>query len=252
MKPRGEPRRWKAVIAYDGTGYAGWQTQPDKPTVQGTLEAALHTLTREDQRIFCSGRTDTGVHAVGQVVHFDTALGIEPWQWIRGLNRHLPPDIRVMKVARAKPDFDARFSATGKEYRYFIWNDEVLPPHLRLYRAHVARPLNLAAMRAAAGRLEGRHDFAAFTANPGYDRGGTVRRLFALKVSKRGKDITLRAAGEGFLYRMVRSLAGHLIRVGLGELPPEKTQDILASGERTARVPTAAPQGLFLWRVMYR
>ncbi|MCB1070745.1 MAG: tRNA pseudouridine(38-40) synthase TruA [Kiritimatiellae bacterium] len=251
MSAAAQPRRLKVIVAYDGTHYAGWQVQPGKVTIQGTLEQALEALTHETIRIFCSGRTDTGVHAVGQVIHFDSRLDLAPWKWVRGINRYLPPEIQVTKVSRAKPDFDARFSAVGKEYRYFIWNAPVMPPHLRLYRAHVHKPLDLEAMKAAAALLQGTHDFAPFSANPGYNRGGTVRRLDRVSLTKKGYDLTLRVEGEGFMYRMVRSLAGYLIRVGLGEIPPEKTQDILRSGERTARVPTAHPQGLFLWRVKY-
>ena len=243
--------RIAAGVEYLGSAYCGWQRLGHAPSVQACVEAALTRVAAEPVSVVCAGRTDTGVHAVGQVIHFDTRLDLAPWKWVRGINRYLPPEIQVTKVSRAKPDFDARFSAVGKEYRYFIWNAPVMPPHLRLYRAHVHKPLDLEAMKAAAALLQGTHDFAPFSANPGYNRGGTVRRLDRVSLTKKGYDLTLRVEGEGFMYRMVRSLAGYLIRVGLGEIPPEKTQDILRSGERTARVPTAHPQGLFLWRVKY-
>ncbi len=244
-------RRFRATVAYDGTDFCGWQIQPDKRTVQGELETALEPLAGTPTRIFCSGRTDTGVHAVGQVVHFDLATPRSEDQLFRGWNSRLPDDVRVMQVRRAAATFDARFSATGKEYRYFIRNEEVCPPHLRRMRCAVREPLDLKAMRAAAAALEGRHDFAAFCANPGYEREGTVRNVYRLRVLRQGPDVVLVACGEGFLYRMVRSLAGFLIRVGRGQLPPETASDLIASRERTAVVPTAPACGLFLWRVRY-
>lgn len=244
-------QRYKAIVAYDGTNYSGWQVQPGKITVQGELERAIHSLTRETLRVNCSGRTDRGVHAKAQVVHFDLQRDMRPDQVARGINRFLQPDIRVLKVTRAKPAFDARMSATGKEYRYFIWNEPVMPPHLRLYNTHVYYPLDVKAMRAAACVLEGRHDFAAFSANPGHEREGTVRTIYRLKLIKKGPQIVLCAVGEGFLFKMVRSLAGFLIRVGVGDLTVDDTAKILRSKTRTARVPTADPQGLFLWKVYY-
>lgn len=244
-------QRYKAIVSYDGTRYAGWQLQPDKTTVQGELERAVHALTHETIRMHASGRTDRWVHAKAQVVHFDLARDMRPDQVARGINRFLDHDIRVHKAMRVKPTFDARMSATGKEYRYFIWNEPILPPHLRLYHTHVYYPLDITAMREAAASLEGTHDFAAFSANPGHEREGTVRTLYQLKISKRGPLLVIRAVGNGFLFKMVRSLAGFLIRVGVGDLPASHATAILASKTRTARVPTADPQGLFLWRVFY-
>ncbi|MCZ7591162.1 MAG: hypothetical protein M5U15_02950 [Kiritimatiellae bacterium] len=168
------------------------------------------------------------------------------------MNANLPEDVRVEKITTTRADFDARFKATGKEYRYFIWNNPVPTPDTRRYNTHIRHALDVKAMNAAAAQLAGRHDFAAFCANPGYERASTVRRIDVLKVVRRGPQITIIARGEGFLYRMVRSLAGHLIRVGMGEIPPEETSTILRSRTRTAHVPTAGPQGLFLWRVFYR
>lgn len=249
--PAAAPRRFKAVVSYDGTDFGGWQVQRDNRTVQSELERAIREVTGETVRANCSGRTDQGVHARAQVSHFDLATGIPVRKLFLALNSHLPPDVRVESIRHAAPDFDARFSATGKEYRYFIWNAPVLPPYVRRYRAHVRPPLDVKAMKAAAAHLVGRHDFAAFCANPGYEREGTVRTLYGLRVWKRGPEIVISAEGEGFLYKMVRSLAGYLIRVGTGELAPASALEILQSRTRTARVPTAQPQGLFLWRVRY-
>ncbi|MBP7276345.1 MAG: tRNA pseudouridine(38-40) synthase TruA, partial [Kiritimatiellae bacterium] len=212
---------------------------------------ALEQLEGVRPRVHSSGRTDTGVHAAGQCAHVDVTRDWEPRKLRLALNALLPEDIRILDVRRAASDFHARYDASGKEYRYFIWNGEVMPPHLRRYRTQERKPLDASAMRAAAQALVGRHDFAAFSANPNREIEGTVRHLRMLGVRKTGPEIVIRAQGDGFLYRMVRSLAGYLIRVGRGELGVESATEILRSKQRTARVPTAPPQGLFLWRVHY-
>lgn len=252
--PRGasaRPARLAIRIAYDGTGCRGWQVQPGARSIQGELERTLERLTGVHARVFGSGRTDSGVHAREQSAHFDLPFTPDPGKLQLGWNALLDPEIRVLSVRRARPGFHARFDAAAKEYRYFIWNAAILPPWTRLYRAHVRAPLDLGSMREAARRLVGRHDFAAFSANPRRETGGTVRTLHRLTVSKKGPEMTMAARGDGFLYRMARSLAGHLIRVGLGQVPAEGTDEILRSRRRTARVPTAPPQGLFLWKVYY-
>lgn len=248
---KGPRQRFKAVVAYDGTHYSGWQVQPGKVTIQGMLEAAIFKLSGQHVRVNSSGRTDAGVHARGQVVHFDFESDIKPDKLRLGMNRFLEDDIRVLKVSRAKPDFDARMSATGKEYRYFIWNEPIMPPQKRYFHTHVYRPLDYTRMKAAASLLEGKHDFAAFSANPGHEREGTVRTIYSLKVHKKGPEFCIVAIGDGFLFKMVRSLSGFLIRVGQGDLKVEDAVRILQSKTRTARVPTADPQGLFLWQVFY-
>jgi len=243
--------RYKITLAYDGTDYGGWQIQPNSPTVQAQVEKAVHAITQEQVKIHGSGRTDQGVHARRQVAHMDLEKPRAPEVLLRGLNARLPPDIRIAKVAEVAQTFHARKSVKEKEYRYFIWNAPVMDPfHLR-YKLHVRRPLDVAAMRAGAACLVGRHDFAALTANPNREVESTVRTVFACDVKKRGADVVLVVRGEGFLYKMVRSMAGLLVRVGQGELPPEDVRRILLSRERTARVPTALPQGLFLWNVRY-
>jgi tRNA pseudouridine38-40 synthase len=246
------PRRYRLVIAYDGTRYAGWQVQPHHPTIQGELERAFLKLTGEHVRVESSGRTDAGVHAREQVAHVDLRSAPATRKLQLGLNALLPPDIRVMSARRVRADFHARFSASGKEYRYFLYNHAVMPPYLRLYNTWVRKPLDVSAMRRAARLLVGRHDFAAFSANPHRESNGTVRHLQSLRIAREGAQIAIIARADGFLYRMVRSLAGFLIRVGTGELPPDSAKTILRSKSRTARVPTAPPEGLFLWKVFYR
>lgn len=243
--------RYKAVVSYDGTEYAGYQIQVGSRTVQEELEKAIERVSRQKVRVFCSGRTDQGVHARGQVIHFDLEGKVDTRKFSYGLNSVLPEDVRVVSVKRTGADFDARMSASGKEYRYFIWNHPALAPDVRKYRAHVWKVLDVKAMQDAAMRLEGKHDFAPFSANPGREIGGTVRTLTRLRVIKKGPEVVIVAAGDGFLYKMVRSLAGFLLRVGLGELDPQSANDILRAKKRTGVVPTAVPQGLFLWKVDY-
>jgi tRNA pseudouridine38-40 synthase len=244
-------QRYKMVLAYDGRAYAGWQVQPGQRTVQGECEAALQTISRQQSRIECSGRTDAGVHARAQVTHFDLEAGIDPDKLRFGLNGILDEDIRIISIAPVSSDFHARFSARRKEYRYFIWNDSYVPPDLRFYRLHCPCVLDIDKMRAAAALLLGRHDFASFCSYRGKGEENTERNLLGLDVDLDGAEIVVRALSEGFLYKMVRSLAGYLIRVGLGNIPVEDTGRILAERCRTARVPSAEPHGLFLWRIDY-
>jgi len=244
-------QRYKIIIAYDGFEYSGWQVQPGVKTIQGELEKCFHRLTGETVKVHGSGRTDQGVHAAGQVAHVDLPPHLPKGKIIQAANSLLPSAIRLMKVDAVKAAFHARRDAVSKEYRYFIWNAAVLPPCLCRYRTHAYRPLDVAAMQKAAALLTGRHDFSAFTANPKRIVESAVRNLSVLTVRRRGREVVIAARSEGFLYRMVRSLAGFLIRVGQGDLPPAEAKKILSRKLRTAVVPTAPPQGLFLWRVDY-
>ena len=254
-KPRTRPpaggRRYRMTVAYDGTDFHGWQVQPKQTTVQGALEAALLRLTGETVHVHSCGRTDTGVHARAQVAHFDLTRPWETWKLQRALNALLPDAVRVAELRRTRSDFHARYDATGKEYRFTIWNAPIPCPLHRLQAVHERKPLDLAAMRKAAALLTGTHDFAAFSANPRREIGGTVRTLWRLSVRKQGRRVTISAVGDGFLYKMVRSLAGHLLRVGAGEVAAEETQAMLDSRRRTARVETAPARGLCLWKIHY-
>jgi len=244
-------QRYRFDISYDGTDYRGWQIQPNAMTVQERIEKALCEITGEAAKLHGSGRTDQGVHARRQVAHADLSSRVAARGLKKGLNALLPGDIRILGVARAADSFHARRSAVGKEYRYFIWNAELVPPFIRRYRTHVRDRLDAGAMAEAAALLVGRHDFAAFTANPNRPVESTVRDVRKLTITKRGSEIVVSAAADGFLYKMVRSLAGLLIRVGEGGEAVTEARAILESRTRTARVPTAPPEGLFLWNVRY-
>lgn len=244
-------RRWKCTCAYDGTAFPGWQSQARADAIQDLIERRLAEIFGQPVRIHGSGRTDSGVHARGQVFHFDAAWNHGPEKLLAAFRMGLPPEIQVTAVRAAADDFHARFQATGKRYEYVI-HLGAADPFDRRYCWSVFRPLDLAAMKAAAEVLQGRHDFRAFTALNGPEREDTVRHLRRLEVVKRGRKIRIAAEADGFLYRMVRSLAGVLVSVGEGKLSPEAVRAILASKVRTAAVQTAPAQGLFLVKVFYR
>ena len=244
-------QRYKMTLSYDGTAYAGWQVQPGRPTVQAAVELAVLGRTGESQRVCASGRTDTGVHARAQVTHFDLERPIDANHLVPGLLAYLPPDIRVEAIEEAESDFHAQRSTVGKQYRYRIWNARVMRAYYRNYRAHVAKELNIDAMNEAAASLVGTHDFLSYSSNPNRPMESTVRTIRTLVVTRKGPDTLIVVEGSGFLYKMVRSLAGFLIRVGQGDEAPEEAKKILEAKERTARVPTAHPQGLYLWEVYY-
>jgi tRNA pseudouridine38-40 synthase len=242
-------RRWRCACAYDGAGFAGWQSQAGGGSVQDAIEAALAGILGTAVRIHGSGRTDAGVHAMGQVFHFDAAWRHGPEKLLAALRSRLPPSIQVRSVRRASADFHARFSAKGKAYTYDVHLGDA-DPFTRPRCWVILRPLDLPAMEEAAGLLRGRHDFRAFSARrPGEE--DTVRDLRRLDLRRRGRILRITAEGDGFLYKMVRSLAGALVAVGEGRLTPARVGRILASCERTAVVMTAPPQGLCLRKVLY-
>ncbi|MGH7390477.1 MAG: tRNA pseudouridine(38-40) synthase TruA, partial [Candidatus Rokuibacteriota bacterium] len=207
------------MLAYDGTAYAGWQAQPDVPTVQGLVAAAARDLLGPATRVTGASRTDAGVHALGQVVSLATEGALPAPAVMGALNAALPPDIRVRGAAEAPPGFDARRAAAGKRYAYLIDNAPVPDPLLRRYAWHVARPLDVAAMREAAQTLRGRHDFGAFCAAPGRHATPwcTVR---ALHIVRRRRRIAVLVSADRFLHHMVRNVVGSLAAVGRGARPP--------------------------------
>lgn len=247
--------RLRLVIAYDGTRYQGWQTQKHGQGIEELVLRAVRQIFPGADCVQGSSRTDAGVHALGLVAHVDVPRAefrMPARKALLALNAYLPEDIRIMQVARARADFHARFDAAGKEYRYRLWNAPAMNPLLRHVAWHIARPLDLAAMRAAAAPLVGRHDFRAFTANPGYERQSTVRTLTRVAVRRRGPEITLVIEGDGFLYKMCRGIAGTLVQAGLGKIPPSAVPEILAGRDRRQAGMNAPAHGLTLWRVKYR
>lgn len=242
-------RRWKCVCAYDGTAFAGWQSQVGGTAIQDVIEARLAQIFKGPVRIHGSGRTDAGVHAHGQVFHFDAAWPHGADKLVAAL-RVLPPGIQVKTVRAVSGEFHARFSAKGKRYDYHVHLGDA-DPFTRPYCWTILRPVDVAAMQAAAKVLTGRHDFRAFTALNGPEREDTVRDLRRLDVVKRGRRVTITAESTGFLYKMVRSLAGVLVAAGEGRLTSAEVRQILDGGARIPAVQTAPPQGLFLTKVFY-
>jgi tRNA pseudouridine38-40 synthase len=246
-------KRWKCVCAYDGTGFSGWQSQPKGDSVQDAVEGRLADVLGVATRTHASGRTDAGVHAAGQVFHFDAEWAHGPDKLAAALRHRLPRAIQIISVREAPSDFHARFSARSKVYEYRL-NLGDADPFTRPYTWAILKPINLAAMRKAAAVLEGRHDFKAFAALNGAEPGekaGTVRRLSRLQVAARGRSVRITAEADGFLYKMVRSLVGALVAAGEGKLTSGEIRSILKSGVRTPQIHTAPPQGLFLRRVRY-
>ena len=243
-----ERRGYKLTIAYDGTGYGGWQLQPNVVTVQELVEKALAKIAGHAVRIHGSGRTDAGVHARAQVASATLATRLTTSVLRRALNANLPEDVRILRVQEVDAKFHARFSAKGKEYRYQIDGGAVADPFLRRYAWHRPRPLDVAAMRRAARWLKGRHDFTALSANT---ERLPVRTISKLAITKQGDLLTIAVAADGFLYKMVRSIVGALVKVGEGRMTVEELRAVVASKRRTALVETAPAHGLFLWRVRY-
>lgn len=243
-------RRWKCTCAYDGTAFDGWQSQAGGNAIQDVLERRLAEIFKADIRVHGSGRTDAGVHAREQVFHFDAEWRHEPAKLLLAFRVGLPPAIQVRSVRAMAADFHSRFSATGKRYEYHVHLGDA-DPFTRPYCWCVFRPLDVAAMQAAARVLCGRHDFRAFTAVNGPEKEDTVRDVRRLDVVRRGARIRITAEADGFLYKMVRSLTGVLVTVGEGRMTVAQVEEILAGRRRIPAVQTAPPQGLFLAKVFY-
>ena len=237
-------------IEYDGTSYNGWQRQKNGIGVQQRLEEALAVVANEDIEVVCAGRTDTGVHASGQVVHFDTSAERSDRGWLLGANTNLPPDVSVTWVRHVSDEFHARFSATGRSYRYAILN-RLERSALHRHRAWwVYEPLDDKLMHEAAQRLLGQHDFSAFRA-AGCQAKSATRELTAISVERDGNWLTVSVSANAFLMHMVRNITGTLAVVGRGEQPPAWVADVLESRDRTAGGITAPPHGLTLVSVDY-
>jgi tRNA pseudouridine38-40 synthase len=241
---------YKATVAYDGTGFVGWQRQAFGTSIQGLIEDALAELAGGPVTVTGAGRTDAGVHALGQVASFALDRELDPSTILRAVNARLPVAVRVSAVEQTDPRFHARFDARLKIYRYRIWNQPVLDPFERAYVWHVAGRLDVARMASAACALEGCHDFAAFQGSGGTTH-STERTLFSSSVSADGALVTYDVSGNGFLRHMVRNFVGSLVEVGHGRRDEGWLGDVLASRDRTRAGPTAPSEGLFLVRVDY-
>jgi len=269
----GRVRNLKLILAYDGSDFAGWQVQPDLATVQGTLASAIGRLTGENVLPQGSGRTDAGVHALGQVASFETASPIPVENWTSALNDILPASIRALAVSEASGEFHARKSARAKTYRYRIYRGAICPPFLARYAWHYPYPLDEDAMSAAAECVVGEHDFTSFAAvNPervermtasapdGEDGCSgvpqtvavtNVRRIFSSGWEREGEEFTYTVRGNGFLHHMVRNLVGTFVLVGKGSVTLSDFARVLAARDRSMAGPTAPASGLFLVGVEY-
>jgi tRNA pseudouridine38-40 synthase len=246
--------KFKLTIAYDGTHYAGWQVQKIGLGVQQRVEEALQKLFPSVKRVHSSSRTDTGVHALGMIVHVEipkeefnmpiAKLGL-------AINAYLPEDIRVMAASHCPQSFHARFHASGKQYRYYVWNHFAMNPLLRTQAWRIGPSLNLKVMRDAAKLIVGKHDFKSFAANRNYEMDSTVRTVKCCDIKKSGNLITFIIEGDGFLYKMCRGIVGTLVYVGQGKIAVRDVKQILAAKDRSAAGMTAPAQGLVLWKVFY-
>lgn len=249
----------RLLVAYDGTAFRGWQSQRGGDTVQDTLESAVAGILGERAIIHGSGRTDAGVHALGQTAHFEIpedrlrTLGRmrEAGRWMAALNASLPPELRILRATRAAPGFHARFSASGKIYRYALWHAPVLPPHLHRRAWHLHGDLDRGVIRDLARLVRGTHDFRGFCADSGSLPGSTVRTIRRISVAERGAGISITFEGNGFLYRMVRMLVGGMVRVAQGKDTDEAFARRLAAGEPWPTPAMAAAGGLYLVKVLY-
>jgi tRNA pseudouridine38-40 synthase len=243
--------RWRCVCAYDGGPFAGWQSQAGGNAVQDKIESRLAEIFRLPIRLHGSGRTDAGVHALGQVFHFDAEWKHGPEKLLASIRVGLPVEIQLRSLHPVSADFHARFDASGKRYEYRLHAGDP-DPFVRRYCWPIYRPLDINAMRVTASYLRGNHDFRAFSVLNGPAREDTVRTLSRLDVIQTGRRFRIVAEADGFLYKMVRSLVGVLVAVGENRLTVERVSEILQGGIRTSEVQTAPPQGLFLMKVFYR
>ena len=243
--------RLKLRVAYDGAAFRGWQSQRGGGAVQDVLAEALSCCAAAPVSVQGSGRTDAGVHALGQVAHADVPDGRDPRAWQRALNAVLPPTVRVLSCRRASKDFHARYSATGKTYDYLLWTGGVLPPHRAGHCWHVIPEPDISVLHEAARILCGRHDFAGFAANRGAPVHSSVRHLRSVDISVRGSLVRLRFQGDGFLYKMVRMLVAGMVRVAQGKADIGALRARLAGHDSPLPREVAPACGLYLVRVDY-
>ena len=243
-------RRIQLTVEYDGTNYAGWQRQSNALAVQQVIEEALARLTGERVVLHGASRTDAGVHALGPCAHFDTDSRIPGEKFSYAVNTMLPPDVRIRESGAAADGFHARYSAAGKVYRYTFYNGRHDRAIGRQYSAHVPLPLDEGLMHQEAQALLGTHDFAAFAASGSVVK-STVRTIYRASVARAGDEVSLLVLGDGFLYNMVRIIAGTLMEVGAGKRAPGAIAEAIETGSRLALGQTAPARGLTLERVLY-
>jgi tRNA pseudouridine38-40 synthase len=244
-------KRIKCTLSYDGTHFFGYQIQPGKRTVQGELERVLEQMHKGKAiRVTASGRTDAGVHAYGQVIHFDTFLSLSSDQWKKALNAQLPDDIVIKDVQEADPSFHARFSAKAKEYRYKVRIAQERDVFLRNYCYHYPYPLDMEAMRHALRLIEGTHDFTSFCSAK-TDVDDRVRTIYKADMAMHDDLLEFCFIGNGFLYNMVRIIVGTILEVGQGKRSIDSISHAFAAKDRRVAGKTAPPQGLYLWKVYY-
>jgi tRNA pseudouridine38-40 synthase len=252
FKERTVLRNIRMTVAYDGTGYSGFQSQPDGNTIQDAIEAAIEILTEKKSHITASGRTDAGVHSQGQVFNFYTESRIAVERWALALNSRLPADIRITEDAQEVPiEFHSRYDAKRKTYRYSIYTGKFNDAFRRNYHFHYPSPrLNVTSMRRALEQMVGEHDFTSFT-TVNSEKKSHIRTIYEAELRQEGHNLDLYVTGNGFLYNMVRIIVGTLLRVGQGKLDPESISAIIKAKSRQAAGPTAVPHGLTLMEVVY-
>lgn len=246
-------KRYSIQISYDGAPFCGWQVQGNGISIQTLVQKALTTVLRHPLDLTGSGRTDAGVHALGQIAHFDTPVPFESKKVLHSLNALLPPEIRIVSITPAAPDFHARYSAQGKIYHYHLHLDPVADPFLSSYRLHVFDRIDLSKLSRAASHFLGTHDFTSF-ANEAYKGSAAhdpIRTLRRLDIVEQPGGIRLEFEGDGFLYKMVRNIVGTLIEAARGKIDPDEIPAILGAKDRRKAGPSAPPQGLFLIQVLY-
>ena len=242
--------RIAAILEYDGSEFSGWQRQEHARSVQGTVEEALSKVADEPIQVTVAGRTDAGVHALAQAIHFDTSAARSEYSWVRGANSSLPSDVALLWAAPVDDGFHARYSATGRHYHYVILNRPIRPTYLARRVAHEYRLLDVRPMQEAARHLIGEHDFSSFRAVECQAK-SPVRELRALEVTRHGELVHIHAYANAFLQHMVRNLAGVLMTIGAGEREPGWAREVLAARDRRAGGVTAAPDGLYLRQIEY-
>jgi tRNA pseudouridine38-40 synthase len=250
-------RTIKLTIAYDGSGFHGWQFQPGRPTIQAALNDAASQITQENIIVHGASRTDAGVHALGQVAHFKTRSALDAQEFQRALNALLPPAIRIGSAEEMGPDFHARWLSQAKTYRYRIFRGAVLSPFDYGRVLHVPRELDEAAMAVAAREFEGEHDFSSFAASSGADEEDVNREMTRVLYSSEliregtGDEIVYAVRGKSFLRYMVRKIVGTLVEVGKGRIAPEQIREIFEARDRRRSGPTVPPEGLYLVSIEY-